>query len=234
MTDILPSEALVAGLRVGTARSCGSCSLCCKLLKVDDPPFFKPAGKWCPHCRPGRGGCSIYDHRPALCRGWGCGWLLSSTLGDEWQPARCKMVVGWEVISDANEHAYCNIRVDPGTPDAWRREPYHSQIHAWALNGLRGVNGVTIGTRVAVGRRVFIILPDDDLWRSPTRRGSRSCWSARISGVLFNSRARSRRSAGTRSCARAENDDMRNYPSHSALAAARWEQYQHLRLRAQE
>jgi hypothetical protein len=157
------TEALVASLKADIGRSCGSCSLCCKLLGVNDPPVFKPAGKWCPHCRPGRGGCAIYDRRPNSCRDWTCGWLVNSTLGDEWQPTRCKMVVHWEPINEATQFTWCNILVDPGTPDAWRREPYHSQIRMWALNGLRGVNGVTIGTRVLVGRQVFIIVPDDDV-----------------------------------------------------------------------
>jgi hypothetical protein len=157
------TEALVADLKIRTGRSCGSCSLCCKLLKVDDPPFFKPPGKWCPHCRPGHGGCSIYDTRPGVCRGWGCGWLTNSTLGDEWRPTRAKMVVAWEPIGEATRHAWCNIGVDPGSPDAWRRDPYRSQIRAWALNGLRAVNGIAIYTRVLVGPRVFVVLPDQEV-----------------------------------------------------------------------
>jgi hypothetical protein len=161
MTKAAVSEARIADLKAKTGRSCGSCSLCCKLVEVDDPPFFKPAGKWCPHCRPGNGGCTIYDQRPTLCRVWACDWLVRSELSDEWQPTRCKMVVAPGKVIDG--HACCDIHVDPGSPDAWRREPYHSQIRAWALNGLRGVNGVTITTRVSVGRRLFVILPDDDV-----------------------------------------------------------------------
>ena len=157
------SEAFIADQTASTGRSCGSCSLCCKLLQANDPPFFKPAGKWCEHCRPGNGGCAIYNQRPELCRAWVCGWLLHPTVGDEWQPTRSKMVINGEAVDQATQQVWCNIHVDPGTPDAWRREPYHSQLRAWALNGLRGPDGVTVTTRVTVGRRVFIILPDDDV-----------------------------------------------------------------------
>jgi hypothetical protein len=42
------------------ARSCGTCSLCCKLPYVAE--LNKPINTWCPHARPGHGGCSIYAH----------------------------------------------------------------------------------------------------------------------------------------------------------------------------
>ena len=45
-----------------TARACGNCSLCCKLLAIAE--LNKPIDTWCPHARPGRGGCSIYPDRP--------------------------------------------------------------------------------------------------------------------------------------------------------------------------
>src|SRR5436305_14221849 len=42
-------------------RSCGDCTLCCKLLSITE--LEKPIGKWCPHCEIGKG-CKIYDCRP--------------------------------------------------------------------------------------------------------------------------------------------------------------------------
>ena len=114
MTIIAPSEAFIAGQTASTGRSCGSCSLCCKLLQVNDSPFFKPAGKWCEHCRPGNGGCAIYDQRPELCRAWVCGWLLHPTVGDEWQPTRSKMVINGEAVDQKAQQVWCTILVDPG------------------------------------------------------------------------------------------------------------------------
>src|SRR6516165_9574581 len=40
-------------------RECGKCSLCCKLLPIRE--LNKPIDTWCPHCRPGHGGCTIPD-----------------------------------------------------------------------------------------------------------------------------------------------------------------------------
>jgi hypothetical protein len=42
-------------------RSCGDCTLCCKVMAVE--ALGKPAGSWCSHCKPGRG-CLIYETRP--------------------------------------------------------------------------------------------------------------------------------------------------------------------------
>ena len=74
---------------VAPVRSCGSCSLCCKLLVIDE--LDKPPDTWCPHCKPGRGGCSIYADRPPSCRLFRCGWLDSKgSVGDEWIPRAAK------------------------------------------------------------------------------------------------------------------------------------------------
>jgi hypothetical protein len=72
-------------------RACGTCSLCCKLPYVG--VLNKPIDTWCPHARPGHGGCSIYADRPSICRTFVCGWLASTDFGDEWFPARSKMVI---------------------------------------------------------------------------------------------------------------------------------------------
>ena len=75
-----------------TERACGDCSLCCKLAYI--PELNKSIDSWCRHARPGVGGCSIYPDRPPSCRDFNCGWLVGAReLGDEWFPARCKMIV---------------------------------------------------------------------------------------------------------------------------------------------
>ena len=55
----------------GTQRGCGSCSLCCVALRVDE--LGKLAGEPCPKLDPA-GGCSIHATRPAVCRGYQCHW----------------------------------------------------------------------------------------------------------------------------------------------------------------
>jgi hypothetical protein len=129
---------------VAPVRSCGSCSLCCKLLVIEE--LAKPPDTWCPHCKPGRGGCSIYADRPPSCRLFRCGWLDSKgRVGDEWYPTRSKMVLfnlpgpGFQVI------------VDPAFPLAWRSEPYYSQLRAAARRS---------PVEIRIGFRGFVLNAD--------------------------------------------------------------------------
>jgi Fe-S-cluster containining protein len=55
-----------------TDRACGSCSLCCTVLRVDE--LAKLGGTDCPHQR-SEGGCGIYERRPGICRSYRCLWL---------------------------------------------------------------------------------------------------------------------------------------------------------------
>jgi len=55
-----------------SARECGSCSLCCTVLRVDE--LRKLGGTPCVHQRAG-GGCGIYAERPGICRAYRCLWL---------------------------------------------------------------------------------------------------------------------------------------------------------------
>src|SRR6266446_2166622 len=72
-----------------TSRTCGRCSLCCKLLPI--AVLDKQANLWCQHCKPGNG-CSIYNRRPQVCRDYHCGWLLG-VLNDNWYPTNCHMIM---------------------------------------------------------------------------------------------------------------------------------------------
>jgi hypothetical protein len=53
-------------------RSCSGCTLCCKLIPVEE--IGKKAGVRCEHQRTGKG-CAIYAARPFSCRVWRCMWL---------------------------------------------------------------------------------------------------------------------------------------------------------------
>ena len=55
-------------------RSCGPCTLCCKVMAIKDPELEKPKDVWCQHAKKGCG-CGIYDTRPSICRGFECMWL---------------------------------------------------------------------------------------------------------------------------------------------------------------
>ena len=130
-------------------RQCGTCTLCCKLMKVDE--LEKPMGTWCRHCRPGVG-CGIYETRPNVCRAYHCGYLQSAEVSDAWYPARSWIILNPEEIGIV---AY----VDPGRPTAWMAEPYYSDLKSWARGQLANQRQVI----VRVGRRQIAILPDRDV-----------------------------------------------------------------------
>jgi hypothetical protein len=131
-------------------RSCGECSLCCKLLRIE--AFNKPVGVWCAHCAPGRGGCTVYETRPAECRNFYCAWLTSAALGPEWRPNKCKMFL-------RSEGHLLAIHVDPSDPGAWRREPFYARIKAFATKAV----GTGQQVAVYVKDRVTVVLPNKEL-----------------------------------------------------------------------
>jgi hypothetical protein len=53
-------------------------------------------------------------------------------FGDEWFPARCKMVLSLRVPPHSINEQGIMVTVDPAYPNAWRREPYYVQILARA------------------------------------------------------------------------------------------------------
>ena len=132
-------------------RHCGTCTLCCKLLAV--PTLKKPTGKWCEHCDVAKG-CRIYDQRPGECRQFTCGFLTLAQLSEAWRPSTCKFVL-LVVTADKRLVAY----IDPGYPNAWRIEPYYSQLKEWA----RLAAAKRWQVMACLGRRTTVILPDRDV-----------------------------------------------------------------------
>jgi hypothetical protein len=133
-------------------RSCGACSLCCKLAQVDE--LDKPSGVWCRHCAPGRGGCTIYETRPPVCRNWFCAWILDARLGSEWYPLTSKMIMYFE-----NSGSRLCVRVEPSHANAWRKEPYYSQLKQWSRAAVEARQQIL----VYINKRVIVILPDKDV-----------------------------------------------------------------------
>ncbi len=99
-------------------------------------------------------GCTIYQHRPNECQEFSCVWLENLTLGEEWKPVRSKIVL--YAIDDG---ARLIAHVDPGSPNAWRQQPYYDQLKSWARRGIRSGPKVV----VRIGNRLIAILPDRDV-----------------------------------------------------------------------
>lgn len=74
---------------IDQTRDCGTCRACCIHLEIDD--FAKPAGTPCLHLRKRNGtdGCTIYEARPATCRGFTCLWAAGKFDAKSWRPDRC-------------------------------------------------------------------------------------------------------------------------------------------------
>jgi hypothetical protein len=130
----------------GDAKTCGDCTLCCKVMAIE--ALAKPLSSWCPHCKPGRG-CRIYADRPAECRSFRCLWLVNDLLEPHWKPNKSKLVL--TTSEDGIE-----VRCDPGFPDAWRKEPFRSEIHQWALSG----EAQDMTVVVIVGQKMILVAPD--------------------------------------------------------------------------
>ena len=130
-------------------RQCGDCSLCCKVLGI--PELEKPKDSWCPNFTAGIG-CRIYVDRPPSCHNFSCRWLNDPSMGPEWKPSTCKMVV------DSKPSLFV-VHVDPAVTQPWRAEPYFSVLKRLSAQGL------TKGTIVLVieRRRSIVILPDREV-----------------------------------------------------------------------
>jgi len=130
-------------------RACGSCTLCCKVYAL--PEFQKPPGVWCRECAPGKG-CKIHDAAPEQCRQFNCLWLTDGKMPDAWRPDRAKFVLS---IFPPNGFVYG--QVDPGSPFAWRKEPYFSGLKAFARTIVEERRHVIM----FVGDEATLIMPDD-------------------------------------------------------------------------
>jgi hypothetical protein len=110
-------------------RSCGGCTLCCRLLPVKE--IGKPANTRCVHVRTGRG-CRVHDKDgfPSSCRIWSCEWLGNPEVKTR-RPDRAGYVI--DMMPDSIwigedrvtgiEKVCLVVWVDPYRPDAWKDEP---------------------------------------------------------------------------------------------------------------
>ena len=110
----------------------------------------KAEGRWCGDCAPGKG-CRVHKTRPGECARFFCGWLTNPDLGDDWFPARAKLVVTLE-----GDGRMVAVHVDPAAPRAWREEPYFAKIESWA----RMAEARDALVLVRIGARALVVFPD--------------------------------------------------------------------------
>ena len=95
-----------------SARTCGDCTLCCKLMGV--PELKKPSARWCASCDQGKG-CTVYEERPPSCRNFQCFWLMDENFPEEFRPDRIHALAAFNDAPDS-----CVLHVDPAHPKAMR------------------------------------------------------------------------------------------------------------------
>ncbi len=142
------SQAADVSAPIVAGRSCAGCTLCCKLLSISE--LAKPQQSWCPSCTVGVG-CRIYADRPGDCADFHCGWLVREEVGDAWRPSECGMVLNFEALANR-----VIVHVDQRRPEAWRQEPYFSQIKRWAVEAAQNRGQVIVWE----GLELVAILPD--------------------------------------------------------------------------
>lgn len=95
-------------------RGCGSCSLCCIALRVDE--LGKLAGEPCPKLGQG-GGCTIHATRPPVCRAYQCSWS-KGRFDESDRPDRLGAVVDF-----APSGLALHLVVVEAEPGAFERSP---------------------------------------------------------------------------------------------------------------
>ena len=140
-----------AELALVPGRSCGTCSLCCKVYSVQE--LNKPAGRWCIHSVPGLG-CGNHADRPPVCSQFFCSWLVDPNLGPEWKPEVCRFVLSADPAYQA-----LTLMVDPGMPLAWKREPYYSVLKTFSEVLFRLNQKILVNLR----GHITVVLPDRDV-----------------------------------------------------------------------
>ena len=140
-------------------RQCGDCSLCCKVLAI--PELDKPKDQWCPNFAAGMG-CTVYETRPPSCRDFACQWLSDPSMGPEWKPSVCKLVLD-------TKPGMLVVHSDPAVSKPWRVEPYHSVLKRLAAQGLTRTTLVMVMER----RRSIVLLPDREVDMGILQAGDR-------------------------------------------------------------
>jgi hypothetical protein len=88
------------GMTLVPERDCGDCTVCCTWPTIDKPEIQKVSGSTCKNCK--IGGCSIYETRFPVCRGFYCAWRTVDIFDEEWRPDKSGVMpyVETEGISD--------------------------------------------------------------------------------------------------------------------------------------
>ena len=113
----------------------------------------KPGGVLCAHARPGKG-CGIYEARPHACRTFACVWLMDEEMPHRFRPDQTKVVLDQDA-----QGTRLIARCDPANPGAWRRNPIHAALKAYAADTW-GTGRIVLAV---AGRRTWLVTPREEI-----------------------------------------------------------------------
>jgi hypothetical protein len=93
----------IAELPLVPGRDCGTCSVCCTALTIDDPALQKPQGYRCRNLN-SNDRCGIYATRPKTCSDFYCGWRRLKWVRDTLRPDISGVLVGLKYVDAARQH----------------------------------------------------------------------------------------------------------------------------------
>jgi hypothetical protein len=126
-------------------------------MNIDE--LQKPRQQWCEHCDIGVG-CTIYDTKPPTCSGFYCSYLVHKAIGEEWRPSACGIVLHYDAPTNC-----ISIHVDEDRKDAWREEPFYSQIKNWAVSTAAAGGYVLVWAE----GKVMLLTRDSEIDAGPVR-----------------------------------------------------------------
>lgn len=78
-------------------RTCGDCTVCCRVPAIDKPEVQKASGVLCRHCT---GGCTIYETRFEICRTFHCAWRQMGNLDESWRPDQSGVYMEFQFLDN--------------------------------------------------------------------------------------------------------------------------------------
>jgi Fe-S-cluster containining protein len=119
--------------------SCGGCTVCCKILQVNDTPGGpKPAGVLCPYLNGEDNGCTIYKGRPGTCKSFECMYIKLARRSDKETPVELRPDKSGVMIVHNPQRLFFTCHVyDPKRPDAWKSPEVQEAILGFLKEGFR-------------------------------------------------------------------------------------------------
>lgn len=176
-----------ASPEVVPARSCGECTLCCTVLRVD--ALKKLGGVACTHLHSETGGCGIYQERPRICRSYRCLWLQGG-LDEEDRPDRIGAVL--DLVTEAGVPRLAVRELTSGSANENPRlraiiERYRAGLPV-RISDVRDVMNPQAAFRVLLPANEEHRVAGDvrEVWRDGQRVETRKLsWTERVARILI-------------------------------------------------